>query len=119
RKNVVALAPYVKLGMPIIGTEPSCILTLRDEYIDLLPGDADVDAVAKQAFMIDEFLAALEAEDDLGIAWAPASDTEVLFHGHCHQKALIGMAPSMAMLRAAGCAANESGAGCCGMAGSF
>jgi len=43
----------------------------------------------------------------------------VLFHGHCHQKALIGMGPSMAMLKAAGCSAQESGAGCCGMAGSF
>src|SRR6185437_5540808 len=42
-----------------------------------------------------------------------------LFHGHCHQKALIGMGPSMTVLRAAGCQPEESGAGCCGMAGSF
>jgi Fe-S oxidoreductase len=119
RRNVSLLAPHANAGVPIIGTEPSCILTLRDEYIDLLPGDADAQAVASQAFMIDEFLAKLDKEGTLGIAWSARQGPEVLFHGHCHQKALIGMAPSMAMLKAAGCRAQESGAGCCGMAGSF
>ena len=59
-RNVTLLAHYAKAGIPIIGTEPSCILTLRDEYLDLLPGDEDVEAVAEQSFMIDEFLAKLE-----------------------------------------------------------
>lgn len=119
RRNVQLLAAHAHAGTPIIGTEPSCILTLRDEYIDLLPGDADVQAVAKQAFMIDEFLAKLEKEGTLGIGWSARQGPEVLFHGHCHQKALIGMGPSMTMLQAAGCRVQESGAGCCGMAGSF
>jgi FAD/FMN-containing dehydrogenase/Fe-S oxidoreductase len=119
RRNVSLLAPHAHAGVPIIGTEPSCILTLRDEYIDLLPGDADVEAVAKQSFMIDEFLAKLDQEGTLGISWSARQGPQVLFHGHCHQKALIGMGPSMAMLKAAGCTAQESGAGCCGMAGSF
>ncbi len=119
RRNVALLAPYARRGIPIVGTEPSCILTLRDEYKDLLPGDADVAAVAAESFMIDEFLAKLQAADDLGITWKATPAPAVLFHGHCHQKALIGVEPSLAMLRAAGCRTTESGAGCCGMAGSF
>ncbi|MEZ4499896.1 MAG: hypothetical protein R2839_07405 [Thermomicrobiales bacterium] len=75
--------------------------------------------MASQAFMFDEFLAKLESENDLGITWSDTVGPRVFFHGHCHQKALIGMEPSMKLLAAAGCAASESGAGCCGMAGSF
>ncbi|MEJ7838873.1 MAG: heterodisulfide reductase-related iron-sulfur binding cluster, partial [Thermomicrobiales bacterium] len=119
RKNVALLAPYAKKGIPIIGTEPSCILTLRDEYKDLLPNDANVQVVAENSFMIDEYLAKLDAEGELGINWKTNSGPEVFFHGHCHQKALIGVEPSMAMLHSAGCRPTESGAGCCGMAGSF
>jgi Fe-S oxidoreductase len=119
RKNVLLLAPYARAGIPIVGTEPSCILTLRDEYRDLVPGDAEAEAVAGQVFMIDEFLAQLDAEGDLGIAWKHGTGPRVFFHGHCHQKALIGVGPSLAVLKAAGCTPTESGAGCCGMAGSF
>ncbi|MDQ3614700.1 MAG: FAD-binding protein, partial [Chloroflexota bacterium] len=119
RRNVQVLAPYAKQGIPILGTEPSCILTLRDEYRDLLPRDEDMQAVAGQSFMIDEFLAKLHADGTLGIGWKDDTGPEVLFHGHCHQKALIGVGPSMAMLMEAGCRPTESGAGCCGMAGSF
>ncbi|CAA9532921.1 MAG: Fe-S protein, homolog of lactate dehydrogenase SO1521 [uncultured Thermomicrobiales bacterium] len=119
KRNVSLLAPYAKQGIPIVGTEPSCILTLRDEYRDLLPNDPDVAAVAAETFMLDEFLAKLAAADDLGIAWKPDPGPDVFFHGHCHQKALIGVGPSMAILSAAGCRPTESGAGCCGMAGSF
>ena len=119
RRNVQVLAPYASQDIPIVGTEPSCILTLRDEYRDLLPNDADTVRVAGQAFMIDEFLAKLDAAGELGIAWKQGAPPEVFFHGHCHQKALIGVGPSLATLKSAGCAAQESGAGCCGMAGSF
>jgi Fe-S oxidoreductase len=119
RKNVAVLAPYAKKGIPIVGTEPSCILTLRDEYRDLLPHDQDVATVAGRCFMLDEFLANLDRDGDLGISWKAEAGPEVLFHGHCHQKALIGVGPTLAILKTAGCTANESGAGCCGMAGSF
>ncbi|MCA9858283.1 MAG: FAD-binding protein [Thermomicrobiales bacterium] len=118
RKNVELLAPHARLGIPIVGTEPSCILTLRDEYIDLLPGNEDAQLLAKHSFMIDEFLAKLDADGELGINWLDGGE-DVFFHGHCHQKALIGMGPSMSILKTAGCSASESGAGCCGMAGSF
>ncbi|MBA2519533.1 MAG: FAD-binding protein [Chloroflexia bacterium] len=119
RRNVSVLAPYAKRGIPIVGTEPSCILTLRDEYLDLLPDDPDTAVLAEHAFMFDELLAKLEADGELGITWKEKPGPGVFFHGHCHQKALIGTGPSLALLRAAGCDTRESGAGCCGMAGSF
>jgi Fe-S oxidoreductase/FAD/FMN-containing dehydrogenase len=119
RRNVSLLAPYAKQGIPIIGTEPSCILTLRDEYRDLLPNDDNVAVVADNAFMIDEYLAKLDAEGELGITWKSNTGPEIFFHGHCHQKALIGVGPSMSILASSGCRPTESGAGCCGMAGSF
>jgi hypothetical protein len=118
RRNVEVLSPRPARNSNR-GTEPSCILTLRDEYRDLLPDDADVAAIAREAYMIDEFLAKLDQTGDLGIVWKDGPGPDVLFHGHCHQKALIGMGPSMTMLATAGCTATESGAGCCGMAGSF
>src|SRR5690606_25655784 len=119
RRNVQVLAPYAKEGIPILGTEPSCILTLRDEYRDLLQSDEHMEAAASEAVTSDEYLAELLRAGTLGIEWKTNTGPEVLFHGHCHQKALIGVGPSMAMLKAAGCRPKESGAGCCGMAGSF
>jgi Fe-S oxidoreductase len=116
--NVDLLAPYARRGIPIVGSEPSCILTLRDEYVDLLPGNANAAHLAANSYMIDEFLAKIAGTDGLGIVWRD-EPREVFFHGHCHQKALIGMQPSMAILKQAGITARESGAGCCGMAGSF
>jgi Fe-S oxidoreductase len=119
KKNVQVLARYAQEGIPIVGTEPSCILTLRDEYLSLLPDDPDAKAIAGESYMIDEFLAKLDAAGELGIGWKRGTGPEVLFHGHCHQKALIGVGPSMAILQASGCRPTESGAGCCGLAGSF
>lgn len=119
RRNVSLLADYAREGIPVVGTEPSCILTLRDEYVDLLPDDQDAKILAENSFMLDEWLAKLNEEDDLGIPWKSSTGPEVLFHGHCHQKALIGVDPSMNMLKESGCRPTESGAGCCGMAGSF
>jgi FAD/FMN-containing dehydrogenase/Fe-S oxidoreductase len=119
KKNLTALAPYARQGVPVVGTEPSCILTLRDEYADLLPDDPDIEKLGVNSFMIDEFLDKLDRAGELDIVWKESDGTNVLFHGHCHQKAVVGMAPSMAMLNRAGYIVKESGAGCCGMAGSF
>lgn len=119
RRNVSLLADYARKGIPVVGTEPSCILTMRDEYLDLLPDDEDAQMLAAHSFMLDEWLAKLESENDLGIPWKDSTGPEVLFHGHCHQKSLVGIEPSMSMLRASGCRPTDSSAGCCGMAGSF
>ena len=116
--NVRELEPHARAGTPIIGCEPSCLLTLRDEYEDMLPGEAP-HTVAKGAWMLDEFLLQLAREGALDIEWR-TTDRDVLFHGHCHQKAQIGSAPSLDALRLVpGQRVREVNSGCCGMAGSF
>ncbi|HWP93075.1 MAG TPA: FAD-linked oxidase C-terminal domain-containing protein [Thermodesulfobacteriota bacterium] len=117
-RNVELLSTYARKGIPIIGTEPSCILTFRDEYPDLLPRDYDVRVVADSSFLLEEFLLDLHKKKRLNISWKSNSQS-VFFHGHCHQRALIGSEPSLELLRLSGCSVRDSGAGCCGMAGSF
>jgi Fe-S oxidoreductase len=106
---------------PIVGCEPSCLLMLRDEHRALLPGDPRVTDVGGRARLVEELL--LEAIDDGRLrlrsdAW-PAG-RQVVFHGHCHQKAEVGTAATVALLRRIpGVVVVELDAGCCGMAGSF
>jgi Fe-S oxidoreductase len=105
-------------GLPIVGLEPSCLLALRDEYLYLLPDDPRARLVAERALTFEEFIAGLAERGELDLRFdGPAAP--VLLHGHCHQKALVGTAPSHAALAAAGCAVTEVDSGCCGMAGSF
>ena len=108
-------------GSPIVGCEPSCILTLRSEHVDLLPDDANVRDVASRVRLPEELLVeAIDAgrlvlRDD---SWL--SGRTVVFHGHCHQKAEVGTAATVALLkRIPGVVVDELDAGCCGMAGSF
>ena len=118
RHNVALLHAYAGNGVPIIGCEPSCLLTLRDEYPQLVPGEQSR-TVASQAFLIDEFLAKLKAEGKLNIEFKDRSK-QVLFHAHCHQRSLAGTASSLNALRLApGYKVELTNAGCCGMAGSF
>ena len=106
---------------PIAGVEPSCLLTLRDEHRALLGDDPRVADVAGRARLVDDLLVeaidsgALHLRED---AW-PAG-RRILFHGHCHQKAEVGTAATVALLRRIpGAEVVELDAGCCGMAGSF
>jgi Fe-S oxidoreductase len=118
RHNVQALTRYAVDGVPIVGCEPSCLLTLRDEYLDLLPGEA-VRIVARCSFMIEEFLEKVIDAGELPPAGNP-SRRKVLLHGHCHQKAHIGTRPLVRCLRdLGGFEVSEVDSGCCGMAGSF
>jgi len=108
-------------GTPIVGVEPSCLLTLRDEYLALLPGDPRARAVAAATRLPEELLVQAIADGRLVLPPDNAvSGHRVLFHGHCHQKALAGTAATMALLRSIpGADVIEVDAGCCGMAGSF
>jgi len=115
--NVARLAPHAREGRPIVGLEPSCLLTLRDEYVDLLRSE-DAHVVARQSFLLEEFLQR-ERAAGRGPAFAPGNGKKTLLHGHCHQKALAGTGPTVAVLKAAGYEVSEVDAGCCGMAGSF
>jgi FAD/FMN-containing dehydrogenase/Fe-S oxidoreductase len=103
---------------PIVGVEPSCLLTLRDDYPALLPGDRRAQAVAAASTLPEELL--LQAVADGRLALGPIAGKRILFHGHCHQKAVTGTAAIVALLRAIpGAEVIEVDAGCCGMAGSF
>ncbi len=115
--NVRLLATYAREGIPILGAEPSCILTMRDEYPDLVPGE-DARRVAAHSLTLDEFLADLLAREPDALRFAPP-DRPVYVHGHCHQKALVGTGPTLDVLRRAGFEVHEIPSGCCGMAGSF
>ncbi|KRT69927.1 MAG: D-lactate dehydrogenase (cytochrome), partial [Candidatus Rokubacteria bacterium CSP1-6] len=114
--NVERLLPYAERGVAIVGLEPSCLLTLRDEYVDLLRSDA-ARQVAKQSLLLEEFL---DRERRKGLSLPFGADgRKALLHGHCHQKALVGTGPTVAALRWAGFDVQEVDSGCCGMAGSF
>src|SRR5262249_38354997 len=114
--NVARLHPWVAGGAAIVGLEPSCLLTLRDEYVDLLRTD-ESRAVARSSFLLEEFLLRERARGlDLGFR---NGRRRALLHGHCHQKALVGTAPTVAALVWAGVGGTEGDSGCCGVAGPF
>ena len=115
--NVDKLAPHAEKGIPIVGLEPSCLLTLRDEYPELIPTTA-AKKVAVNSFLFDEFVMREHNEGRL-ILQSHRNGKKALLHGHCHQKALVGTAPTIAMLKKAGYEVSEIDSGCCGMAGSF
>jgi Fe-S oxidoreductase/FAD/FMN-containing dehydrogenase len=101
-------------GLPVIGLEPSCLLTLRDEYRSLLPG-AETDELANRAFLLSEFFAQEKIKLDL----KPASTTAFV-HGHCHQKSFGAFPAALAMLKSVPeLAVKPIQSSCCGMAGSF
>ena len=119
KTNVAALMPHVEAGAKIVGCESSCILTLKDEYPDLLGSDPAAQAIADASVMLEEVL--VDAFDDGGqqIAWSDAS-AEILLHVHCHERALIGTTHAVAALnQPPNFRAELIDAGCCGMAGSF
>ncbi len=116
-----ALLPFAQQGIPIVGLEPSCLLTLRDEALAMGLG-AKAELVARQALLFEEFLAReLKAGklDSLGKQLKPAA-APILLHGHCHQKAFDAVSPIMEILKLIPNAKPELiESSCCGMAGSF
>ena len=118
RRLIAALKPYVARGVPIVGLEPSCLLTLRDEMLAMGLGD-DAKAVAAQTVMLEEHLA---AEARKGVIKGPIGrlDGKALLHGHCHQKSFGVMGAVEAALGLVdGLDIETVEAGCCGMAGAF
>jgi len=115
--NIEKLAPYAEKRVPIVGLEPSCLLTLRDEYPEFVGTEA-ARTVAENSFLFEEFVTR-ELKDGRLMLQSKGDGKRVLLHGHCHQKALVGTAPTTAMLKAVGYEVREVDSGCCGMAGSF
>jgi Fe-S oxidoreductase len=131
-KSIRAVDPTGKL--PVVGVEPSEILTLRDEFLDFFPNDDYVKALAKRAWMIDEILIRPGKDgktliqhviEEKGSASVPLK--RVLLHGHCYQKAQppaddgysIGVNAAVEVLQTAGYQVEVIDSGCCGMAGAF
>jgi FAD/FMN-containing dehydrogenase/Fe-S oxidoreductase len=115
--NVDQLAGYAENGVPIVGLEPSCLLTLRDEYPEFLRTN-DAKRVSENSFLLEEFLQRQVNGGKLSLP-SKSGKRKALLHGHCHQKALVGTAPTVAVLSSAGFEVSEVDSGCCGMAGSF
>jgi Fe-S oxidoreductase len=118
RDTVERLLPFAEQGLPIVGLEPSCILSIRDEYFSLLPGDWRVKKVAEHCYTFEEFIAKLADAGELNLEFKEDA-RNVLLHGHCHQKSLVGTGPSHRVLSLPGYAVTEVDSGCCGMAGAF
>ena len=119
RRTIEALAPHVAAGTPIVGLEPSCLLTLRDEFEAILPGE-ETDALAKQAKLFEEFIAEETDAGRFSPDLKPISRKKALLHGHCHQKAFAAMGAVEKTLRLVPELEVETvAASCCGMAGAF
>lgn len=121
RELVDALLPFAERGIAIVGLEPSCLLTMRDEMLSMGLG-APASAIAAKAVLFEEFLAAEAAAgrlEALKTKLAPI-DRPILLHGHCHQKAFAAVNPVLEVLRLIPGAKPELvESSCCGMAGSF
>jgi len=114
-----ALRPFVERGVPVVGLEPSCLLTLRDEFLAMLPGEA-AERLAASALLFEEFVDREAAAGRLALPFHSLPERRVLLHGHCHQKAfgalpavnrVLALVPNLAVQTIAG--------SCCGMAGTF
>jgi Fe-S oxidoreductase len=118
QRTLDALAPYVARGMPIVGLEPSCLFTFRDELPGLFKGEA-VDALAANAFLLEEFIAREHKQSRLNLPLGPLPK-KALLHGHCHQKAFDAMGAIETTLRLIPQLSVETiESSCCGMAGAF
>ncbi|MDX1674579.1 MAG: FAD-binding and (Fe-S)-binding domain-containing protein [Longimicrobiales bacterium] len=111
---VDALRDEVRRGTPVIGLEPSCVATLRDELPGLFPDDPDADRVARQTFLLTEFL---DRRPDLDLGGLPGE--KAMVHGHCHHRAVLDFDAQQRVLDRIGVEHTVLDSGCCGMAGAF
>ncbi|MEO8164059.1 MAG: FAD-linked oxidase C-terminal domain-containing protein [Betaproteobacteria bacterium] len=119
QRMLQALKPYVERGIAVVGLEPSCLLTLRDEYLAMGLGDEAL-RLSERALLFEEFIAAQAAAGTLDLELHAADTDAALLHGHCHQKAFDAMpAVTRVLGMVPGLKVQTVPSGCCGMAGSF
>ena len=121
-KNIAIFSKIISAEIPLIGIEPSAILTFRDEYIDLADDEnfEAAKALSKNVFLIDEFIAAEIDKGNISAASFTSNKKLIKLHGHCQQKALSSVAASVKMMSLPDNYSVETiPSGCCGMAGSF
>ena len=122
KANVTMLGDVVSSKQPLIGIEPSAILSFRDEYPQLVGQDQKADAkeLAKNTLMIDEFIEMQIDAGEIDSSMFRSDEQTIRLHGHCHQKALASLKPTVRMLQLPkGHRVRLIPSGCCGMAGSF
>jgi len=120
--NVKLLKDIVSEETPLLGIEPSAILTFRDEYLELMPKDlqAYAEKLSKATFLLDEFIAMEIDKGNIKAEQFTDQPQEILLHGHCHQKSLASTQATLKMLSLPkNFSVKEIPSGCCGMAGSF
>ena len=121
-KNVNLLKDKITAQTPLVGIEPSCILSFRDEYPDLVPAELRPQAkeLGRNALLFDEFIMREVAAGRISADEFKTDAVEIWLHGHCHQKALVGTEKTVAALKLLqGAKVHVIPSGCCGMAGSF
>ena len=120
RETLSHLKPFVEQGTPIVGLEPSELLTLRDEYTDIDPDDqALTEQLADSSYLLEEFLNRHFEQHPDDRQLFKGDGRTIYLHGHCHTKALAGNRPMRECLEAIGARVIDLQTGCCGMAGSF
>ncbi len=113
-RNVERIGPAIDAGLPVVVLEPSCASVFRDDAPDLLPNNERVQRLAKQTYLLSEFL------EQFAPDWIPPQwPVEVVVQGHCHHKALMKMKSEEAVLKRMGARVSILDSGCCGMAGPF
>ncbi len=119
RRTLAALLPHIERGATIVGLEPSCLLSMRDEFLVMGLGEA-AQRLASSALLIEEFLAREHRAGRLRLALAALPQKRAMIHGHCHQKAFDALAPAVEVLKLIPDLQVEViDSSCCGMAGAF
>jgi FAD/FMN-containing dehydrogenase/Fe-S oxidoreductase len=119
KRSLDALLPYVERGMAVVGLEPSCLLTMRDEFLHYGYGEAATQ-LSESAYLLEEFLVREFAAGRIAPAFKPLPYKRALLHGHCHQKAFDAVTPILQVLNWIPELDTELiESSCCGMAGSF
>jgi Fe-S oxidoreductase len=115
KRMLAVLRPYIRDGVHVVGVEPSCVASFRDELPNLVPHDEDAKRLSLQTLTLSEFL--LQHAPD---GWDPPKlNRRAIVHGHCHHEAIMGFDAEQRMLERMGLQVEVLDSGCCGMAGSF
>lgn len=119
RRSLDHLMPFVERGVTVVGLEPSCLLTLRDEFLQYGFGDEAV-RLSESALLFEEFLVRAQEAGELSLDLKPLEHPRAMLHGHCHQKAFDALRPVERVLSwIPGLEVETIESSCCGMAGSF
>ena len=114
RRMLRAMEPFLREGIPVVGIEPSCVACFRDELPNLFPHDADASRLAGQTMTLAEFLRSRRPD------WEPPRlERRAIVHGHCHQRAVMGVEAECELYERIGLDAEVLDSGCCGLAGAF